>query len=154
MSFLFARRSGVRPGCGALAGGRDAATAAQRPVGGGNRNASGDAPGWTTRTAAISRTLLLLHYHAYDEGQQVLKRLEVRGAAYGNRAAAIAGELAVHFSQGRDDRRAALYHGQAAESALHRSAYREALDHYQRDSHCWRRCPTHPSTSGRNCSCG
>ena len=43
------------------------------------RDVSGDAPARTIRTATISRTLLLLCYHRYDEGQQVLERLEVRG---------------------------------------------------------------------------
>ena len=48
---------------------------------------------------------------------------------YGARAAESASELAAHFTEGRDYRRAAQYHGQAAESALRRSAYQQATDH-------------------------
>ena len=52
-------------------------------------------------------------------------------AGYGDQTRTIAGELVVHFTQGRDASRAALYHGQAGENAFHRSAYREAIDHCQ-----------------------
>jgi predicted ATPase len=73
-----------------------------------------------------------------------LQRDAWKEAAYGNRAAEIAGELAVHFAQGRDDSRTALYHGQAAESALHRSAYREAMDHCQEGLTLLARMPDTP----------
>jgi DNA-binding winged helix-turn-helix (wHTH) protein/predicted ATPase len=52
--------------------------------------------------------------------------------AYGNRAATIAAELAVHFDQGRDPQRAELYLQQAARNALQRSAYSEACRHLTR----------------------
>ena len=71
-------------------------------------------------------------YEQIGQARRVRLHLQLgawKEVAYGNRAAEIAGELAVHFSQGRDDRRAALYHRQAAESSLHRSVYREAMDH-------------------------
>ena len=54
---------------------------------------------------------------------------ERKEAAYGNRAAEIAGELALHFECGRDHNRAALYHWAAAENALRRNAFREAASH-------------------------
>jgi DNA-binding winged helix-turn-helix (wHTH) protein/predicted ATPase len=54
------------------------------------------------------------------------ERLE---GAYGQRAGEIAGELAMHFTQGRDFARAARYHGQAGENALRQHGYREAADH-------------------------
>lgn len=54
---------------------------------------------------------------------------ERKEAAYGNRAAQIAGELALHFELGRDYRRAVLYHWQAAENALRSNAHREAVSH-------------------------
>ena len=57
------------------------------------------------------------------------ERLE-RG--YGPRTAEIAGELAMHFEQGRDFERAARYHGQAAEHAVRRHGYQEAVDHAAR----------------------
>jgi DNA-binding winged helix-turn-helix (wHTH) protein/predicted ATPase len=50
-------------------------------------------------------------------------------AAYGERAQKITAELAVHFAQGRDYRRAVQYHGQAAETAIQRYAYQEAVSH-------------------------
>jgi hypothetical protein len=53
-------------------------------------------------------------------------RLEV---AYGVRAREIAAELAVHFEQGRDYRRAVRYLDLAGENALRRSAYQEAVIH-------------------------
>jgi DNA-binding winged helix-turn-helix (wHTH) protein/tetratricopeptide (TPR) repeat protein len=56
---------------------------------------------------------------------------EQKAAAYGDQAEKIAGELAVHFTQGGDASRAALYHDQAGTNAFHHSAYREALDHCQ-----------------------
>lgn len=56
---------------------------------------------------------------------------EWQEASYGDQAVGIAAELAVHFTQGRDYRRAVLYHGQAGENAFHRSAYREVVDHCQ-----------------------
>lgn len=56
--------------------------------------------------------------------QQIGEREE---AAYGDQASEIAAELAVHFEQGRDYRRAIQYLGQAAQKALQRSAYREAI---------------------------
>jgi DNA-binding winged helix-turn-helix (wHTH) protein/predicted ATPase len=52
--------------------------------------------------------------------------------AYGARAADIAGELALHFEQGRDFERAARYQMVAGEHALRRHGYREAADHLTR----------------------
>jgi DNA-binding winged helix-turn-helix (wHTH) protein len=60
---------------------------------------------------------------------QIGERLE---AAYGKRAAPVAAELAMHFEQGRDARRAVPYLEQAARNALQRSAYSEAHRHLER----------------------
>jgi tetratricopeptide (TPR) repeat protein len=49
--------------------------------------------------------------------------------AYNGRASEIAAELAVHFEQGHDTRRAILYLEQAAQNASARSANREAIQH-------------------------
>ncbi|MGH8570068.1 MAG: hypothetical protein ACREXU_19195, partial [Gammaproteobacteria bacterium] len=46
---------------------------------------------------------------------------------YGERAGEIAAELAMHFERGRDHRRAVKYLGQAAETAIRRFAYQEAI---------------------------
>jgi predicted ATPase/DNA-binding winged helix-turn-helix (wHTH) protein len=51
---------------------------------------------------------------------------------YGQRAGEIAGELAMHFAEGRDFVRAARYHHQAGEIALRQHGYREAADHLKR----------------------
>ncbi len=51
---------------------------------------------------------------------------------YGPRAGEIAGELAMHFAEGRDFARAARYHRQAGEAALRQHGYREAADHLTR----------------------
>ncbi|MGH8071260.1 MAG: AAA family ATPase [Candidatus Entotheonellia bacterium] len=52
--------------------------------------------------------------------------------AYGVRAAEHAAKLAVHFDHGRDYGRAAQYRRQAAENALQRHAYDEAMGHLTR----------------------
>src|SRR5262249_13723900 len=58
----------------------------------------------------------------------IADRLEV---GYGARAVEIAGELAVHCTQGRDYDKGAKYSLQAADNALRLSAYREAITHCQ-----------------------
>ena len=58
--------------------------------------------------------------------QQIGEREE---EAYGERAREIAAELAVHFEQGRDYRRAVQYLQQAGENAMRRSAHQEAISH-------------------------
>ena len=50
-------------------------------------------------------------------------------AAYGDSANEIASELARHFEQGRNFKRAFQYREQAARNALRRSAPREAIEH-------------------------
>ena len=58
--------------------------------------------------------------------RRIGERLE---KAYGNRTGEIAAELAVHFEQGQDYRRAIQYLQQAAQNTLQRSAHREAISH-------------------------
>jgi predicted ATPase len=53
-------------------------------------------------------------------------------AGYGEETQLIAAELAVHFEQAREYRKAVQYHGQAGENALRRNAYQEALLHLTR----------------------
>src|SRR5262249_26350603 len=57
---------------------------------------------------------------------------ERREAGYGERVSEIAGELALHFTQGRDYGRAVQYHQSAAEQALRRSGQREAIMHCEK----------------------
>ncbi len=60
---------------------------------------------------------------------QIHQRIAERGIAiYGDRAREIAAELAMHFEQSRDWPRAVQYLTQAAENAIHKSAYHEAAD--------------------------
>ena len=54
---------------------------------------------------------------------------EIEEAAHGDRARDVAPALAMHFERGRDLDRAAHYRAEAAEVALARHAYREALVH-------------------------
>ena len=61
--------------------------------------------------------------------QRIGSRME---SAYGKRVSTIAAELAMHFDQGRDPRRAVSYLEQAARNALQRSAYLEAGQHLTR----------------------
>jgi predicted ATPase len=58
--------------------------------------------------------------------RQIGMRME---AGYGLRAGDIAAELAMHFEQGRDARRAVTYLQKAAANVLRRYANREAIDH-------------------------
>jgi predicted ATPase len=60
--------------------------------------------------------------------QRLGERLE---AGYGKQARDIASVLAHHFERGRNTRRAVQYQRYAAEQALHRSAYPEALAYCQ-----------------------
>jgi tetratricopeptide (TPR) repeat protein len=61
------------------------------------------------------------------------QRIAERGIAiYGERADEIAAELAVHFEQARDYAAAVRHLRQAAENAVRRYAYREAIDHLTR----------------------
>lgn len=71
-------------------------------------------------------------YARLSSGQKVrVHRLigERKEANYGERVKEIAAQLAVHFEQGRDPRRAAHYRRQAAEYALRRNAYQEVHLH-------------------------
>ena len=59
---------------------------------------------------------------------QLHRRIGERGAEiYGDRAKEIAAELAMHFERGRDYARSAKYLQQAANNAIRRFAYREAV---------------------------
>jgi predicted ATPase/DNA-binding winged helix-turn-helix (wHTH) protein len=66
--------------------------------------------------------------------------------AYGNRTGEIAVELALHFEQGQDYRRAVQYLQQAAVNALRRSANQEAIAHLTKGIALLR---TWPNTSER-----
>jgi DNA-binding winged helix-turn-helix (wHTH) protein/tetratricopeptide (TPR) repeat protein len=71
---------------------------------------------------------VLYHRLTARRRQRLHQRIgEREEAAYGDRVGEIAAELAMHFEQGRDYRRAVQYLQQAGENALHRSAHREAL---------------------------
>ncbi|MGH7965859.1 MAG: hypothetical protein ACRERD_29250, partial [Candidatus Binatia bacterium] len=67
-------------------------------------------------------------------------------AAYGERAGEVATELAVHFEQGREYRRAIGYLQRAGENALQRSAHQEAITHFTKGLELLK---TLPNTSER-----
>jgi tetratricopeptide (TPR) repeat protein len=69
---------------------------------------------------------------------------EWKEGRYGDRVGENAGELIVHFTEGRDYRRAGQYHRQAAETAQGRSAYREAIEHCQKGLKLLERLPDTP----------
>lgn len=72
---------------------------------------------WYERVTAARR----VHLH---------RRIGERGErAYGGRVRKIAAELAVHFTRGRNHQRAVLYHYYAADNALRRFGYQEAIAH-------------------------
>src|SRR5256885_11820453 len=73
--------------------------------------------------------------------QQIGERVE---AAYGKRAEEIVTELALHFERGRDYPRAVLYHQRAAEQAIRRSAYPEAIHHLRKGLTLLKTCPDTP----------
>jgi tetratricopeptide (TPR) repeat protein len=77
--------------------------------------------------------------------QRIGERLE---AAHGERARAIAAELAMHFERGRDVARAVPYLRLAGENALLRSAYREAAAHLTRALTLLRDFPETPASLG------
>jgi predicted ATPase/DNA-binding winged helix-turn-helix (wHTH) protein len=65
-------------------------------------------------------------------------------AGYGAQAAEHAAELAEHFERGRDEARAVHYHQLAAETALRRWAYQEAVGHLTRGLAHLQRLPDTP----------
>jgi DNA-binding winged helix-turn-helix (wHTH) protein/predicted ATPase len=65
-------------------------------------------------------------------------------AAYGDQVSTIAAELAVHFEQTQDLRRAVRYRQFAAENAIQRSAYTEALPHLTRGLEMLKSLPDTP----------
>ncbi len=96
----------------------------------------------------------VVHQHFWHERAPVAQRQlwhrrigEYLLAAYGLQTAEIAGELAVHFEQGRDTRRAIEFYRQAATTAEHRHAHQEALTHV---STALQLLPTLPDPGDRN----
>jgi predicted ATPase len=55
-----------------------------------------------------------------------------KSTTYGSQTAQVAAELARHFEQGQDSSQAIVYYQQASESAIRRSAHREAVGHTRR----------------------
>ncbi len=90
---------------------------------------------WPDGTVAeLYGFLHALYQHLWHErvgmGRRRLLHLRIgerQEAAYGNRAGEIAAELAVHFEEGKDYRRAVRYLQQAAENAIRRYAHQEAV---------------------------
>jgi predicted ATPase len=76
---------------------------------------------------------------------QLHRRIGEQGEVlYGERAREIAAELAMHFERGSDRKRAAKYLQQAAEKAIRRFAYREAVGLARRGLELLERLPDTP----------
>jgi hypothetical protein len=73
--------------------------------------------------------------------------------AYNGRAPEIAAELAVHFEQGRDTRRATHYLQQAAQNALRRSANAKRFITSPKGWSYLRPCPTRLNVTSKNSLC-
>ncbi len=69
--------------------------------------------------------------------------------AYGKRAPEIAGELAMHFEQGRDYRKAVQYLQYAGQQASQRSAYVEAINHLTKGLEVLKTAPDLPDSAQR-----
>jgi DNA-binding winged helix-turn-helix (wHTH) protein/predicted ATPase len=81
---------------------------------------------------ALYRNVL---YERVSIGQRVGLHLRIGARlerAHGRHAAEIAGELAMHFEQGRDFERAVRYRQQAADNGLRHNGHREAASHATR----------------------
>jgi predicted ATPase len=95
---------------------------------------------WPDRTvAARYRFLHVLYEHVLYERLPAAQRASLHRrigerdeAAFRERPGERAAALALHFERGREGTRAARYHHQAAEHALQRGAYREAVTHIGR----------------------
>jgi predicted ATPase len=74
-------------------------------------------------------------------------------SGYGAQASQIAAALAVHFERGRDYPRAVRYLQQAADNALQRYAYQEALGHVTRGLEMLRWLPQTPTQVRQELAC-
>ncbi|HET6962131.1 MAG TPA: AAA family ATPase, partial [Terriglobia bacterium] len=84
---------------------------------------------------------------------QLHRRIGERGEElYGERAREIAAELAMHFERGRDYKRAARYLQQAADNAIRRFAYREAVGLARRGLELLGRLPDTPERAEQELS--
>jgi predicted ATPase len=89
-------------------------------------------------------------YQRLTDGQRLHlhRRIgERKESGYGKRAGEVAGELAVHFAQGRDYRRAVQYLRQAAQNAIRRDAFQEALGHFAKGVELLKNLPDTPERS-------
>lgn len=113
--------------------------------------ASGTAE-WPDGTVATSYQFLhALYQQVLYERIPVSQRIrlhrcigERKEQGYGEQAGEIAAELAFHFEQGRDYRRAIRYLQQAGENVLRRSANAEAIGHLSRALELLQRLPDTP----------
>ncbi|HSF30145.1 MAG TPA: AAA family ATPase [Candidatus Tectomicrobia bacterium] len=76
---------------------------------------------------------------------QIHRRIGTREeAGYGERCGEIAARLAMHFERGHDHAKAVRYHHQAAQQAMQRSGYQEAIGHLQRGLELLQQLPGSP----------
>jgi predicted ATPase len=83
---------------------------------------------------------------------QLHRRIGLRQeVGYGARASAHAAELAIHFERGHNAERAVRYRQQAAENALRRYAYQEAIGHLTRGLALLQTLPDTPERTQHEC---
>jgi DNA-binding winged helix-turn-helix (wHTH) protein len=112
---------------------------------------------WPDRTVASRyRFAHALHRNALYQGISPARRREVHQSiaereelAYGDRAREIAAELAAHFEQAGDDRRAVRYLADAADTATRRNANTEAAGYVERALDLAARLPDADRVAGR-----
>jgi predicted ATPase/DNA-binding winged helix-turn-helix (wHTH) protein len=112
---------------------------------------------WSDETVAARYGFIhALYQHAWYERGTAAKRAQLHQRigereekGYGERASEIAAELAMHFEQGRDYRRAVQYFGQAAENAMQRCGYREATGHLTKGLELLKALPDTPERRQR-----
>jgi predicted ATPase len=93
---------------------------------------------------ALYQKVLYARVSAGERAALHLRLAERLEHGYGPRAGELAGELAVHFEQGRALEQAARYRRRAGEHALGQHAYREAADHATRALDLLRAMPDRP----------
>jgi DNA-binding winged helix-turn-helix (wHTH) protein/predicted ATPase len=104
------------------------------------------------RYAFIHALYQHVFYARLSAGERVALHLQTGERlerVHGERAGEIAGELAMHFEQGREFDRAARHRRQAAENALRQHAYREAAEHATRALESLRLLPDTPERARR-----
>ena len=113
---------------------------------------NGEAVGRYGFIHAIYQNMLYERVPASRRMQMHLRIAEGGENVYGERSREIAARLAMHFERGRDYKRAAKYLEQAAENAIRRFAYREAVSLARRGLELLSKLPDSPQRAEQELS--